>query len=70
MTGLSLFYPEITAKHLELLRELVPGISPVAILGNSNNPDAAVALKEAERAAPLLKLHAAPVGVRACDALC
>jgi putative ABC transport system substrate-binding protein len=65
MTGLSLFSPEITTKHLELLREIVPGISRVAILGNSNNSDAAVALKEAERAAPLLKLHATPVGVKA-----
>ena len=57
LTGLSLFYPELTAKHLEILRELVPSLSRVAILSNPNNDDAAVAQAEAERAAAQLKLH-------------
>jgi putative tryptophan/tyrosine transport system substrate-binding protein len=39
LTGLSLFYPELTAKHLELLRDLVPGLSRVAVLGNPTNED-------------------------------
>lgn len=64
LTGLSTFYPELTAKHLEMLRDMVPGLSRVAILWNPTSEDAAVALKEAERAAQLLKLHAVPVGVK------
>jgi putative ABC transport system substrate-binding protein len=63
VTGLSLLYPDITTKHLELLREMVPGISRVAILANSNSADAQVAEKEANDAAKLLKLQALPVGV-------
>jgi putative ABC transport system substrate-binding protein len=57
LTGLSLFYPELTAKHMEILRELVPSLSRVAILSNPNNDDAAVAQAEAEKAAAQLKLH-------------
>ena len=57
LTGLSTFYPELSTKHMEILRDLVPGLARVAILWNSTNEDAVVALKEAERAAQRLKLH-------------
>ena len=69
LTGLSLFYPELTAKHLEMLRDILPGISRVAILSNPNNADADVALREAERAAAALNLHAVPVGAKAPEEL-
>jgi putative ABC transport system substrate-binding protein len=64
LTGLSTFYPELSTKHVEMLRDLVPGLSRVAILWNPTNEDAVVALKEAERAAQRLKLQAVPVGVK------
>jgi putative ABC transport system substrate-binding protein len=64
LTGLSTFYPELSTKHLEMLRDLLPGLSRVAILWNPTNEDAVVALKEAERAAQGLKLQAVPVGVK------
>jgi putative ABC transport system substrate-binding protein len=67
LTGLSTFYPELSTKHLEMLRDLVPGLSRVAILWNPTNEDATVALKEAERAAQRLKLHVVPVGVKGPD---
>jgi putative ABC transport system substrate-binding protein len=60
--GLSLFYPELTVKHLELLRAVVPGLSRVAVLTNPNNPDAAVALGEAMKGAAALDIVAIPVG--------
>ena len=38
ITGLSGFAPEISAKQLELLREIVPGLSRVAVLGTWSLP--------------------------------
>ena len=61
LTGLSLFYPELTAKHLEIVRDIVPGVSRVAVLSNPTNEDAAVALKEAQKAAQALGLSAVPI---------
>ena len=40
---ITLFYPALGAKHLEMLRAIIPRLSRVAILWNSNNEDAAVA---------------------------
>ena len=51
ITGLSTLYPEISGKQLELLKEIVPRLSRVAVLGNSTNPGNAQALKETELAA-------------------
>jgi putative ABC transport system substrate-binding protein len=64
VTGLSLFYPELTVKHLELLRAVDPGISRVAVLTNPSNPDATVALAEAMRGAAALNIVAVPVGAK------
>jgi len=44
ITGLSSQAPEITGKQLELLREIVPRLSRVAVLGNSAEPFNAAAL--------------------------
>ena len=51
ITGLSTLSPEISGKQLELLREIVPRLSRVAVLGNSPNPGNAQVLKEMELAA-------------------
>jgi putative ABC transport system substrate-binding protein len=47
---LSSLRPEISGRQLELLKEIVPKISPVAVLGNSTTPGTGQALKEMERA--------------------
>jgi putative tryptophan/tyrosine transport system substrate-binding protein len=54
ITGLSSLTPEITGKQLELLKQIIPGLSRVAALGSSNEPGNAQALDETEGAAPLL----------------
>ncbi len=54
ITGLSTQYPEISGKQLEFLKEIVPRLSRVAILGNSTQPGTSQALKETERAAGAL----------------
>jgi putative ABC transport system substrate-binding protein len=51
VTGLSALSPEISGKQLELLKEIVPKLSRVAVLGNSPEPANAQALRETEVAA-------------------
>jgi putative ABC transport system substrate-binding protein len=57
ITGLSSLAPEISGKQLELLKESVPRLSRVAVLGTSTTPATAQRLSEIERAAELLKVH-------------
>jgi putative tryptophan/tyrosine transport system substrate-binding protein len=54
ITGLSTHYPEISGKQLELLKEIVPKLSHVAVLGNSSVPGGPQALRETEVAAGAL----------------
>jgi putative tryptophan/tyrosine transport system substrate-binding protein len=51
ITGLSALAPELNGKRLELLREIVPRLSRVAVLGTSTQPGNAQELKETELAA-------------------
>jgi putative ABC transport system substrate-binding protein len=51
ITGLSNLAPEISGKQLELLREIVPKLARVAVLGTSTRPGNAQSLKEIELAA-------------------
>ncbi|MGH9671534.1 MAG: ABC transporter substrate-binding protein, partial [Terriglobales bacterium] len=54
ITGLSMMAPELVGKQLELLREVVPKISRVAVLENPANPGSAAQLRQAEVAARAL----------------
>jgi len=51
ITGLSTLSPEISGKQLELLKEVVPRLSRVAVFGSSIQPGNAQSLKEVELAA-------------------
>jgi putative tryptophan/tyrosine transport system substrate-binding protein len=51
VTGLSTQYPEISGKQLELLKEIVPRLSRVAVIGSSTVPGTAEVLRETEVAA-------------------
>jgi putative tryptophan/tyrosine transport system substrate-binding protein len=51
ITGLSTLAPEISGKQLELLKEIVPKLSRVAVLGTSTRPGNAQSLRELELAA-------------------
>jgi len=53
ITGLSNFAPELSGKRLELLKEIVPRLSRVAILGTSTVPGNAQLLRETELAAEM-----------------
>jgi ABC-type uncharacterized transport system substrate-binding protein len=65
ITGLSTLAPEISGKQLELLKEIVPRLSRVAILGNSTDPGNAQVVGETERAAVALGLQHLYLDVRA-----
>jgi putative ABC transport system substrate-binding protein len=51
ITGLSTYFPENSGKQLELLREIVPKLSRVAVLGNVSQPGHPQALREINLAA-------------------
>jgi putative ABC transport system substrate-binding protein len=51
ITGLSTLNPEIAGKQLDLLKQVVPKLSRVAVLGPSTRPGTAQALKEIDRVA-------------------
>ncbi len=51
ITGLSTLAPELTGKRLDLLKEIVPRLSRVAVFGASTQPGNAQALKEVALAA-------------------
>jgi putative ABC transport system substrate-binding protein len=57
ITGLALLRPELSGKRLELLKEIVPKLSRVAVLASSGSADYTLVLKEIE-------LATGPLGVK------
>jgi ABC-type uncharacterized transport system substrate-binding protein len=57
ITGLSLVSPEVSEKRLELLKEVIPTISRVAVLWNAANPSHPLLLRETEAAARVLRVQ-------------
>jgi putative ABC transport system substrate-binding protein len=57
VTGLSIQQTEVAAKRLELLREIVPGLRRLAILGNVSGPAVVLDMREAEAAARTLGME-------------
>jgi putative ABC transport system substrate-binding protein len=64
ITGLSIITPDLTGKRLELLKEILPGGTRVAVLWNSDNPISEPELRKAEAAARSLGLQLQSIGVR------
>ncbi len=56
ITGLSTLSPELSGKRLELLKEIVPKLSRVAVLGSSATPGNAHTSRELELAAQALNV--------------
>jgi ABC-type uncharacterized transport system substrate-binding protein len=57
ITGLATFSPELSGKRMELLKEIIPRLSRVAVLGTSTQPGNAQGLRETELAAGAYKIH-------------
>jgi len=64
VTGLSLMAPDLAGKRLELLKELVPSISHVAVLWNAANPYSALVFRETASAAQALRMEIQSLEVR------
>jgi putative ABC transport system substrate-binding protein len=65
ITGMANLDTELSGKRLEILKDVVPGLSRVAILWNPANPVHRPALGESEVAARALGVQLQPVEVRA-----
>jgi putative ABC transport system substrate-binding protein len=57
ITGLASLGPELAGKQLELLKDVVPKISRMAVLQNPNQPAHPLALRQAESAARALRVQ-------------
>ena len=63
VTGLSTLAPELSGKQLELLKEIIPKLARVAVLGTSTVPGNTRSLKETETAAVALAIQVQHVDV-------
>jgi putative ABC transport system substrate-binding protein len=64
ITGLSTMAPAVVGKQLEMLKQVVPDASRVAVLWNPANPGNAPQLREAEVAAKTFGLRLQPLEAR------
>jgi putative tryptophan/tyrosine transport system substrate-binding protein len=62
-TGFSIVAPELGTKRLELLKEIVPNLSTIAVLSNTKNPQSKIEMKEMQIAAQAtgIQLHPAEI---------
>jgi putative ABC transport system substrate-binding protein len=69
VTGNSLLGPDLAGKRLELLREIVPGVSRIAVVSNPTNPAHALHMRALvlEAAARTLGVELHPLEVRSPD---
>ena len=67
VTGVTIMLAEITAKRLQLFKEVAPNISHVAVLWNPSIPWHRALLKEVEATAPALRLQPVVIGVPSRD---
>ena len=67
VTGLSIQQSDIAGKRLELLREVVPGLRRLAIMGNVGYPKAVLEMGEVQAAARTLGLEVAPLEIRRAE---
>ena len=64
ITGQTLFSPDLAAKRLQLLKDILPALTRVAVLWHVDDPALALALRETVIAANVLQLELRSLGVR------
>jgi putative ABC transport system substrate-binding protein len=64
VTGLSVQTNELAGKRIEILREIVPGLRRLAVMGNVGNPSTALEMGEAQAAAGKLGLEVIILEIR------
>ena len=68
-TGFSIVAPELGTKRLELLKEIVPNLSSIAVLSNTKNPQSKIEMKEMQTAAQAMGLQLHPAEISTEDEL-
>jgi putative ABC transport system substrate-binding protein len=66
-TGLSILSADLAGKRLEILREVVPNLRRLAIMGNVGNPFAVLELGEVQAAAGKLGLEVITLNIRSAQ---
>jgi putative tryptophan/tyrosine transport system substrate-binding protein len=69
VTGLSILSADLAGKRLELLREVVPGLRRLAILGNVGNPFAVLEMGQTQAAARTLGFEVDTLEIRRSEDL-
>jgi putative ABC transport system substrate-binding protein len=64
ITGLSNYHPDLTGKQLELMKEMIPKLARIAVIGNSNEPGNKQALNEVEPATRQLAIRSSYFDLR------
>ena len=64
VTGLSLMAPELVNKRLELLREVIPNLQRIAIMGNIDYPASVLEMREAQSTARILGLEVTTLEIK------
>jgi len=67
VTGMSLMAPDVGGKRLELLRDILPNLTRVAVLWDSANPYTTIGFNETEVAARTLGVEVQSLEVRSPD---
>jgi ABC-type uncharacterized transport system substrate-binding protein len=67
VTGLSIQATDTSAKRLELLREVVPNLRRLAIMGNVGFPQAVLEMREVQAVARTLGIEVAPLEIRRAE---
>ena len=67
VTGLSIQQTDIAGKRLEILREVVPGLRRLAIMGNIGFPDAVLEMREIQSTAKMLGVEVATLEIRRAE---
>jgi putative tryptophan/tyrosine transport system substrate-binding protein len=68
-TGLSNFGADLVGKRLQILKEMIPALSRVAVLVNPNTPDSELYIKVTQDEAKVLELTSQPFEARSPDEL-
>jgi ABC-type uncharacterized transport system substrate-binding protein len=67
VTGLSNQQPDLAGKRLEILREIIPALSRLAVLANGHSPTALLNVGEVQAAAPKLGLEIDILDIKRAD---
>ena len=67
LTGTTRMISEMSAKHVELLKEAYPALSKLAVLWNPNNSSHPPALRAAEASAQTLSVQTRPLEIRSIN---